>query len=401
MDAPSSRITRRRLLVAGAGAAAASALAACGDRETTPVPRVRALPAGRPEQQFAWDDSLHSDGFGNRTAPKHHRLVHLELTGPPTVAAAAALEDGLRAIEESTPAGPRGLLLLVGWGPAWFNVLDRPSPVPEPTALTADEAPDLDRFVACIHLASDNERALKHAEAQLRRAVRSPFAVAAPRAGFTAPGVPRRLSGTLNGIPAGQPRKSAPLFMGFASGFARNQATEDDVVITDGAWAGGTTMHVSVLSLALATWYGSLSERQRAARMFAPQVKLEQVLEPGDGIDPPADVVATAKRHGLVGHAQSMAALRRDGRPRILRRDFNGVDGQQPLVHFVALQRSIEDFVLTRQAMAAATAVAADKRVTPHINNGINEWTTTRSRANYVVPPRTRRTCPELDGWDG
>jgi hypothetical protein len=401
MDELTPRVTRRRLLVVGAGAAMAGAVAACGDASSTATPRVRALPAGRPEQQFAWDDSLHSDGFGNRTAPRHHRLVHVELTGRPTVAAAAALEDGLRAIEESTPAGPRGLLLLVGWGPAWFNVLDRSSPIPEPTALTADEAPDLDRFVACVHLASDSEPLLKSAEAKLRRALRSPFAVADQRVGFTAAGMPRRLSGTLNGLPEGQPRRSAPLFMGFASGFARNQARETDVVIADGDWAGGTTMHVSVLSLALATWYGSLDERQRAARMFAPEIKLEQVLAPKDGIDPPTDVVAAAKRHGVVGHAQSMAALRRDGRPRILRRDFNGVDGRQPLVHFVALQRSIEDFVLTRQAMAAAKAVAADKRVTPHINNGINEWTSTRSRANYIVPPRARRTCPELDGWDG
>jgi hypothetical protein len=395
------RVTRRRLLIAGAGAATAGMLAACGGSSSTPVPRVRALPAGRPDWQFAWDNSLRSDGFGNRTAPKHHRLVHLQLTGPPTVAAAARLEDGLRAIEESTPSGPRGLLLLVGWGPSWFNLLDQPSPVPEPTALTADEAPDLDRFVGCVHLASDSEQLLETAETQLRRAIRSPFAVADRRTGFTAAGIPRRLSGTVNGIPAGQPRKTAPLFMGFSSGFARNQAREEDIVIADGAWAGAATMHVSVLSLALATWYGSLDERQRAARMFAPEIKLEQVLAPRDGIDPPTDVVAAAKRHGLVGHAQSMAALRRNGRPRILRRDFNGLDGKQPLVHFVALQRSIEDFVLTRQAMAATAAVAADKRVTPHINNGINEWTTTRSRANYIVPPRTRRTCPGLSGWDG
>jgi hypothetical protein len=399
MEGQTPRITRRRLLIAGAGAATAGALVACGGDDATPVPRVRALPTGRPDRQFAWDGSLFSDGFGNRTAPRHHRLVHLELTGPPTVAAAAALEDGLRAIE-AAPAGPRGLLVLVGWGPAWFNLLDRPSPIPEPEALTVDEAPDLDRFVACVHLASDNERLLKAADAQLRRAIRGPFAIADQRVGFTAPGAPRRLSGTLNGLPEGQPRKSAPLFMGFASGFARNQAREDDIAIADGAWAGGTTMHVSVLSLALATWYGSLTEEQRAARMFAPDIKLERVLEPGDGVDPPDDVVAAAKRHGLVGHAQSMAALRRNGRPRILRRDFNGVDGRQPLVHFVALQRSIEDFVLTRQAMAAARAVAADERVTPHVNNGINEWTATRNRANYIVPPRTRRTCPELPGWD-
>lgn len=396
------RITRRRLLIAGAGGLVAASGGAAWRTRDDPVaaPRVRALPPGRPERQFAWDGSLRRDGFGNHTAPRHHRLLHLSLSGAPTVAAAAALEDALRAVEESAPGGPDGLLLLAGWGPAWFAALDSPSPVPEPTALTPDEAPTLDRYVGCIHLASDREAAVEAAEVRVRRAIRSPFELATTRTGFTAAGTPRNLAGTVNGIPAGEPRRTSPLFMGFASGFVRNQAREDDVVIADGPWAGATTMHVSVLSLALATWYGSLNERQRAARMFAPQISLRRVLEPADGIDPPDDVEATAKRYGLVGHAQSMAAVRRNGRPRILRRDFNGLDGKQPLVHFVSLQRDIADFVETRQAMAAARAVAADQRVSPQINNGINEWTSTRSRANYLVPPRSRRTCPGLAGWD-
>lgn len=397
------RITRRRLLVAGAGSLAAVSGAAVWLSRDEPVvatPRVRALPAGRPERQFAWDDSLRSDGFGNRTAPRYHRLLHLSLSGAPTVAAAASLEDGLRAIEEASAAGPDGLLVLVAWGPAWFEAAGLASPVPDSVALTPDEAPALDRFVACIHLASDRRPEVMAAEARVRRAVRAPFELAVTRSGFTAAGVPRSLAGTVNGIPEGQPRRTSPLFMGFASGFVRNQATEDDVSIPDGEWAGSSTMHVSVLSLALATWYGSLNERQRVARMFAPQISLRRVLEPEDGIDAPEDLAGTAKRYGVVGHAQSMVAVRRDGRPRILRRDFNGLDGKQPLVHFVSLQRSIDDFVETRQAMAAARAVAADQRVTPQINNGINEWTSTRSRANYLVPPRSRRTCPGLAGWD-
>lgn len=405
MTAP--RLTRRRLLVASAGAATAATAVAGGGTllagrgpSSTAVPQVRPLPRGRDERQFAWDGSLRSDGFGNRTAPRHHRLLLLGLEGPPTVAAAAALEDGLRAVEQALPGGPDGLLLLAGWGPAWFAALDTASPVPEPTALTPDEAPELDRFAACLHLASDDRAAVDRAERLLRRSLRPPFTLAARRTGFTGAGMPRRLGGRVNGVPEGEPRREAPLLMGFASGFARTQARESDVVIADGPWAGSTTMHVSVLALALSSWYGSLSERQRAARMIAPQVPLRRVLDPGAGIDPPGDVEATARRHGLVGHAQAAAAARRDGRPRLLRRDFNGLDGKQPLVHFVALQRDIDDFVATRQAMAAARAVAADERVTPHVNNGINEWLSTRSRANYLVPPRSRRTAPALAGWD-
>lgn len=395
-------MTRRGLIRVGAGGAVALAAGGawigCGG-EPTP-PRVRPLPASRPDRQFAWDAVLTADDFGNRRAPRHHRLVHLEVQGRPTVAAAAALEDALRALEERTPAGPDGLLLVVGWGPAWFEAIDAPSPVDAPEALTPEEAPDLDRFAACLHIASNRRDVLVDAERTIRRAVRDPLQIAPTRIGFTAPGMPRRLSGRVEGIPAGQPDRDAPLFMGFTSGFRRNQAREDDVMITEGDWAGGTTMHVSALALALSTWYGSLSTEQRAKRMFAPQVTLDQVRHPGAGLDVPGNVRATARRHGLVGHAQSMVDVRRENRPRILRRDFNGLDGRYPLVHFVALQRSIADFVETRRAMAASKAVAADERVTPHVNNGINEWISTRSRANYLVPPRSRRTCPGLAGWD-
>ncbi len=396
-------VTRRRLLVAGGGAALAAAggglLASAGGSKSA-VPAVRRAPTGRPERQFLWDGSLRQDGFGNRTAPRFNRLVHLDLAGAPTVAAAARLEDGLRAVEASAPAGPAGLLVLVGWAPAWFEAVGQAAPVPRPVALTPDEAPDLDDHAACIHLASDDRGLLDGAERTVRRSVRDPFVVADRRDGFTGPGLPRRLGRGANGIPPGRPAAESPLFMGFASGFTRNQAREDDVTIADAEWAGATTMHVSVLSLALGSWYGSLDDRQRVARMFGPRVTPERVARAGAGLDPQGDVAEAARSDGLVGHAQALGAARRDGRPRLLRRDFNGRDGRQPLVHFVALQRSIDDFVETRRAMAAARAVAADQRVGPQVNNGINEWISTRNRANYLVPPRSRRTCPGLAGWD-
>ena len=400
-------ITRRRLLAVGGGAALAvaggGALLGCGGSSAAPVakaPRVRPLPAGRPEQQHRWDGALKRDGFGNATAPRFDRLLMLGIEGAPGVAAAARLEDALRAVEASQPAGPEGLLLLVGWGPRWFKAIGEESPVPEPVALTPDEAPDLDAYAACIHLASDDPARLDAAEKLVRDGIGTPFVLADRRAGFTGRGLPRRLGRGANGIPTGQPRRDSPLFMGFASGFTRNQARETDVEIADGPWKGATTMHVSTLSLALSSWYGSLSEQQRAHRMFGPKISLEAVRNPGEGLDPQPDPIGTARESGLVGHAQALAVARRSGRPRILRRDFNGLDGKQPLVHFVALQRSIDDFVETRSAMAAARAVSADPRVQPQVNNGINEWITTRNRANYLVPPRTRRTCPLLPGWD-
>lgn len=400
----SPRLTRRRLIVVGGGVAAAAyggvQLAGRDERPRSAAPPVRSAPDGWPAQQHQWDEVLRTDASGNRLAPRHHHLIHLSLQGAPTVAAAAALEDGLRELEERHRRGPAGLLMAVGWSARWFTALGVPSPVPPPEPLAPDELPDLDSHVACIHLASDDQAALAVAGRSLRRAVRAPFGATDVRAGATGSGLARRQARGANGIPTGQPRRDSPLFMGFSSGRRKTQATEEHVTITEGPWAGGTTMHVSVLSLALATWFGSLDEDQRAARMFAPGFTARQARRPTADVSLPADLERTARRHGLVGHAQTAAEARVDGLPRIIRRDFNGRDGRQPLVHFVALQRSIDDFVVTRQAMNASRAVSADDRVGPHVNNGINEWITTRSRANYIVPVRGRRTCPGLAGWD-
>lgn len=54
----------------------------------------------------------------------------------------------------------------------------------------------------------------------------------------------------------------------------------------------------------------------------------------------------------------------------------------------------------TRRAVSAARAVAASPGITPQVNNGINVWIGVRRRANYLVPPRSRRLCPGLEGWD-
>lgn len=77
---------------------------------------------------------------------------------------------------------------------------------------------------------------------------------------------------------AGNPvSRGTPLFMGFKSNLKKNQATENFVTIGDGPYAGGTTMHVSYMRMRLDTWYGQLSERERIARMYAPQVTPAQV----------------------------------------------------------------------------------------------------------------------------
>jgi hypothetical protein len=188
---------------------------------------------------------------------------------------------------------------------------------------------------------------------------------------------------------------TAPLFMGFKSGLKKNQATEDAVTIERGPFAGGTTEHVSYMRLRLDSWYRLLDQRQRIARMYAPQMTLAQfdaITDSASG--DPGGYDEAVNRYGVIGHSQTTARARRDGKPLIIRRDFDTVDGGQAGLHFVALQRTIADFVTTRTAMNASAAQLQNPAISDTVNNGINEFIFVLRRANYILPPRARRSFP-------
>jgi hypothetical protein len=131
--------------------------------------------------------------------------------------------------------------------------------------------------------------------------------------------------------------------------------------------------------------------------MYAPQVSpAEAARFTTDAESDPGKLDEAISRYGVLGHAQTSARARRHGRPVILRRDFNTVDGGQAGLHFVSLQRDISDFVRTRTAMNAATAQLRNPAITDTVNNGINEFIFVLRRANYVLPPRARRSFPSL-----
>jgi dye decolorizing peroxidase len=219
------------------------------------------------------------------------------------------------------------------------------------------------------------------------------------RTGFIGVGLPAERQDT-GGIPAGDPvPANAPLFMGFKSSLTRNQATEDDVTISGGPFAGGTTMHASYMRLSLDDWYGQLSQPERVARMYAPQVTPEQVTKDftTDAKSDPSLLGQAISRYGVIGHSQTSARARRSGRPIILRRDFNTTDGGTAGLHFVSLQRTIADFVTTRSAMNATSAQLQNPVITDTVNNGINSFIFVLKRGNYVIPPRAQRSFPLLD----
>ncbi|WP_210495219.1 hypothetical protein [Patulibacter sp. SYSU D01012] len=407
------RTTRRRLLFGGAAAGVAGAGAAVAATRGGDDPAAAPLPpaAVRDPRQHAWDAHLRRDDAGNALPPRFQRLVLCALAADPTPSRARAAEAALRRLERAVPPGPDGVLLTVGWGPAWFRRAGVPSPVPAPRALSPTEAPRLDDPVAILHLGADDERRLDRIERALFAGGALPGAgdvslagLLRPtqrRTGFVGAGLPRRHQRGTVGLPTDRPiARDAPLYMGFQSGLRKNQATEDDVTIADGPWAGGTTMHVSAMDLTLDTWYHGVDAAGRVRRIFAADRTPADVARHPEGFDEPArDLAAVARRHGVVGHSESMASVRRNGRPRIIRRDFDSADGDAAQVHFVALQRSIADFEATREAMNAARAQNAQAGVGAQVNNGINEWITVTARGNYLVPPRPSRICPGLAGW--
>jgi hypothetical protein len=133
--------------------------------------------------------------------------------------------------------------------------------------------------------------------------------------------------------------------------------------------------------------------------MFAPQVSPKQEAAfTTDAESDPGGYDQAVNRYGVLGHAQTSARARVNGKPIIIRRDFDTVDGGQAGLHFVALQRTIEDFVKVRTAMNSATAQLQNPVITSTVNNGINAFMFVTRRANYVLPSRKDRSFPLLPG---
>jgi hypothetical protein len=419
-------LTRRRFLLGagtavGVGAAAGAGVGidralAGGPAAASAVPDVElaAQPAGLPARQHAWTAYLATDRHGNSIPPQFDRLLFFDVIGTPTPACARLLEAALRTLERTFRWMPSGLLFTAGWGPSYFTDVLRVAPhIPSATALSDFEQPAIDDYHLCLHLASDDETRLAAVEAALTRGAPIPHytdAAAAldisaalrwreTRTGFVGAGLPAERQNT-GGIPGGRPVPGdAPLFMGFKSALKRNQATEDDVTIADGPFAGGTTMHASYMRLRLDTWYAQLSQQERIARMYAPQVTQEQVNHFTTDAESDPNLLGQAiGRYGVIGHAQTSATARRKGRPIIVRRDFDTTDGGEAGLHFVALQRTIEDFVATRTAMNASGAQLRNPSITDTVNNGINEFIFVTKRGNYLLPARAERSFPLLPG---
>jgi hypothetical protein len=404
-------LTRRRFLTGAGAVTAAGVLTAVSARraiaqQTIGQLALGAQPTGLPVRQYAWAATLHRDEFGNPLAPRFDRLLFFDVRARPSTGYRLLLESHLRALERSFHWGPEGLLFTVGYGPDYFTkVLGVAAPLPRASSLSSFESPAIDSFHVCVHLAGDDQQRLVRVEAGLRRGLASILRWRETRSGFTGAGLPHahqraaglgRESGSGSGS-AGPVPSDAPLFMGFKSGLRKNQASEDAVAIAAGDFAEGTTMQVSQMLLGLDAWYGELSPARRVALMYSPQTSVAAAGRfTTDAAGEPAKIAEAITHYGVIGHAQASAQARRHGSPLIIRRDFDTVDGGRAGLHFVSLQRSIDDFVATRNAMNATGAHNINRRITGTRNNGINAFIDVRRRANYILPSRAGRSFPLL-----
>jgi hypothetical protein len=402
----------RATTVVAAGAVAGALPARAFAQPQIPEVELPERKRGLPARQFAWGDYVAVDDRGNPQPPRYDRLLFFDVRGRPTAAHARLLEARLRRLEHRYAWSHRGLLFTVSWGcPSYFKLLGVDSPVPKATKLSTFENPAIDRYDMCIHLAGDDERRLAEIEAALvhgralagvpgSMSLAAGFVWRQTRTGFTGKGIPAA-NQHVRGIPKGDPvAHSAPLFMGFQSAFKKNQATEDAVAIPHGPFAQGTVMHVSYMTENLKTWYGqSFTDQDRVSRMFSPETTPEGVKKLKQDAPSEFHQIGTAmRRYGVIGHSQATAQARRHNKPLIIRRDFNTTDGDRAGLHFVAIQRTYEDFVVTRNAMNANGAHLVNKKITATKNNGINAFIDVRRRANYIIPSRADRAFPLLPG---
>ncbi|MFC3958975.1 DUF7405 family protein [Halovivax cerinus] len=414
-------LSRRDVTRAAVAIGGSAALSACLERADEPadVPHGPEDLSTLPARQHAWNDALATDEYGNHLAPRHRVLILFDYArdGAPSDADRETVENAFRTLERAYERSHDGLLCTMSYSPSYFARFDESLPdsvdLREPEALAPFEDPELDRPDAVVHLASDHGSVVLAAEEALRGELDELNGVSVDatfdgvfervdrRTGFVGEGLPAE-NQDVSDVPDSKPvPEDAPMYMGFKSGFEKNQASEERVTIQAGPFAGGTTQQLSLLRLTLHQWYEQDTRDQRVATMFCPAHAADDRVEGAghslgnsSGLgNCPAHAGDDARTEGAVGHAQKAARAREDDSPLLLRRDFDSTDDDRATLHFLSLQRSIGDFVDTRQAMNG-TDLAETSAVGQRLNNGILQYVTVERRGNFLLPPRALRALP-------
>lgn len=414
---------RREFMKAVVAVGGTTGLAACIERENhdRDIPRGTDNPDQLPQRQHEW--GLYDDN-GNPVNPQHHILRFMNL--PEDYSSSddrETIDTALKTLERAYEWSLDGVIFTIGYSPSYFNRFGaEPQGVdlPMPEKLAPFEDPEFEDYDAVLHLTSNNAEAIVEAEeamfadqdtvngldvsARLSDVFNSTDEHPMRRTGFVGAGLPKRFIGEILPDIATKIPEKAPLSMGFESSFKKNQASEDTVTISDGPFAGGTTQHISSMSINLNQWWNQDDRWQRIAKMFSPTHAKDDLIEGvGENLTDNAkmnqsqELEESASLFGLVGHAQKMISARKNDEPRILRRDFDTTDTGDAGLYFLAHHRTIEDFVITREAMNG-TNIADNSAVGTRNNNGILQYINVSKRGNYLLPPRDLRALPTPTG---
>lgn len=424
-------IPRRQFVRSAIAIGGASALSACLEAETDsddPEAGDPEFPQGPddlstlPERQHAWNDFLVRSPSGDTNLPQEQLVLFYEYTGsgPPTDAERSAVEDTLHSIDRAYRRGTggdtgatfnEGLLYMVGYAPGYFDRFDESLPesidlpTPETVIDRLDEDATPESADVSILLNSDAGSVLLAVEQALAGDreringvdVEGDFASVLEQVG-------RRPAVVGRGRPAEELGhddidEDAPLSMGFKSGFGDAQSPEDNVTLSAGPFAGGTTQLVARLGIDLDSWY-DLDEERRVKQMFSTGHTTEDVGDTGEGLgghsqitpDDTEDLEAKAEAHGCLGHSQKTARARDDDfQARILRRSEGNVsDPDHPGgMNFTSVQDGIEQFIRIREAMNDPGSDGIEAH-----ESGITQFLTVERRGTFLVPPRSHRSLP-------
>ncbi|MBA2614382.1 MAG: hypothetical protein H0U90_01145 [Actinobacteria bacterium] len=350
------KLTRRQLVVGGAGTALGAALGGAGiyellDRladEGGGLPRRR---AGGAEQHVVTLDKVVDNGVEVLVPPLHNEVVtatvRVEETRVALREAREALEAALRRLEGEYAPEPRGLHVTVAWGLPYFSryvpsLADQHLPVD----LRASEArgrstralidairfpsdPDdlvLEENEVAVFFRSDNSEHVRAGSKALFASLEGLFEPTSIRRGFIGGGfggeqsLPKKMA-LAAGIPGAELiPDTAELFLGFTSsqkntmgpGRIANHETIPGLTDQhpDGYFRGGTAMHLSHIFEDLEAWFLNFDFSERVTTMIRPETRVAQGTQTiAQTEEDAADVEAVkrdARRHGAFGHSASI-----------------------------------------------------------------------------------------------
>jgi len=350
------KLTRRQLVVGGAGTALGAALGGAGIYELVDrlaengggLPRRR---AGGAEQHVVTLDKVVDNGVEVLVPPLHNEVVTATVKVDETRAALREareeLEAALLRLEDEFAPEPRGLHVTVAWGLPYFNRYV-PSLAEKhlPLDLRATEArgratralidsirfpsdPDdliLDENEVAVFFRSHDSEHVRAGSKALFDDLGGLFGATSIRRGFIGGGfegkqsLPKQMAMAAGVAGAELIPDTAQLFLGFTSsqkntmgpGRIANHETIPGLTDQhpDGYFRGGTAMHLSHIFEDLEAWFLNFDFSERVTTMIRPETSVPQgtqtIAQTEEDAASADDVKRDAKRHGAFGHSASL-----------------------------------------------------------------------------------------------